>query len=80
MRRDQWIRLPSYLEVPSNLSGQKAHENRLSITLAPERKEYIDRMLCNIPQEWRLSKVMFRLHGILLPFGYDLEAYNIPNL
>lgn len=46
LQKDQWASLPSYLEVPTDLSPSRAHEVRASTTMAPERSDYLDRALC----------------------------------
>lgn len=69
LQRDQWRILPSYLHVPEGLSTSKAQQVRIATTMAPERKDYLDRSLCAQLPEWRVSKMDFRRNGILLPFG-----------
>lgn len=77
--RDQWVSLPSYLDVPDGLSASKAQQVRMASVMAPERKDFLDRALCTQLPEWRVSKMDFRRNGILLPFGWPKELFDTPN-
>lgn len=79
LRRDQWVSLPSYLDVPKGLSASKAHQVRMASTMAPERKDYLERALCAQLPGWRVSKMDFRMNGILLPFGSSKKLFDTPN-
>lgn len=79
LQRDQWRILPSYLHVPEGLSTSKAQQVRIATTMAPERKDYLDRSLCAQLPEWRVSKMDFRRNGILLPFGSSKKLFDTPN-
>ena len=77
--KEQWERLPSYFEVPDSLSMAQAQAIRISTTLAPERKDYLDRALLNQPPAWRACTMKFRKDGVLLPFGSSHEGFDTPN-
>ena len=79
LKRDQWVMLPSYLDVPEGLSASKAQQVRKAATMAAERKDYLDRWLCAQLPELRVSKMNFRTHGILLPFGSSKKPFDTPN-
>ncbi|TVY43017.1 hypothetical protein LOCC1_G004360 [Lachnellula occidentalis] len=79
LQKQQWDRLPAYLEVPSGLSAAQAHEIRLATMLAPERRDYIDRAMFTRPPAMRVCMTKFRQDGILLPFGSPRIKFNTPN-
>ena len=79
LTKPEWDRLLQYFEVPEGLSASEAHRVRRAVTLAPERKDYLDREMCNQPRGWRLSKTDYRKNGILLPFGVSKRDFDIPN-
>ncbi|KAI4222628.1 MAG: hypothetical protein L6R40_008569 [Gallowayella cf. fulva] len=79
LTKEQWDRLPSYFEVPDGLSMAQAQAIRASTTLAPERKDYLDRALLTQPPTWRVCRVKFREDGIILPFGASREELDTPN-
>ncbi len=79
LTKQEWDRLPSYFEVPNGLSMAQAQAIRVSTTLAPERKDFLDRALLNQPPAWRACTVKFRKDGILLPFGSTRKELDTPN-
>ena len=79
LTKEQWDRLPSYFEVPDGLSMAQAQAIRASTTLAPERKDYVDRALLTQPPTWRVCAMKFRKNGILLPFGSSCKELDTPN-
>ncbi|KAI9875688.1 MAG: hypothetical protein M1830_008116 [Pleopsidium flavum] len=79
LRKEQWDRLLSYFEVPNGLSMVQAQAIRASTTLAPERKDYVDRALYTQPPAWRVCTMKFRKDGILLPFGSSCKEFDTPN-
>ncbi|TVY40387.1 hypothetical protein LSUB1_G002857 [Lachnellula subtilissima] len=79
LKKSEWCLLPSYFQVPSSLSATKAQEIRISTTLAPSRKDYVDRALYSRPPAWRVCMMKFRQNGILLPFGLPRDEFNTPN-
>ncbi|KAL9129400.1 MAG: hypothetical protein Q9217_002131 [Psora testacea] len=79
LTKEQWDRLPSYFEVPDGLSMSQAQAIRASTTLAPERKDYLDRALLTQPPTWRVCAMKFRKDGILLPFGSSRKELDTPN-
>jgi hypothetical protein len=79
LRKEQWFRLKTMFGLPEGLSSSKAQKVRRSVTLAPERKDYVDRALYAQPPAWRVCKMKFREDGILLPFGSSRREFNTPN-
>ncbi|PQE03580.1 MYND finger family protein [Rutstroemia sp. NJR-2017a BVV2] len=79
LSKKSWDRLPSYLKVPDGLSKTKAQALMMKTTLAPSRKDYIDRAFFNRPPAWRVCAKKFRTDGILLPFGQSRKEFNVPN-
>lgn len=77
--RDQWIYLHSCLQLPGWFTAEHAYYFRVSMTFSQENRDYLDRTLSNFPMEWRLSKVKYREHGVLLPFGSNREDFDTPN-
>jgi hypothetical protein len=70
--------LQAYLEVPTGLSKTKAQESIVATTLAPKRKDYIERALYAKLSGWRPGMLKFRNEGPLLPFGAPTALFNIP--
>ena len=79
LTKEQWDCLPLYFEVPDGLSMAQAQAIRASSTLAPERKDYLERALLSQPPAWRTCTVKFRKDGILLPFGSARKELDTPN-
>jgi hypothetical protein len=79
LQRAMWDRLPSYLMVPDDLSMVQAREVMVSTTLAPERKNYLERALYTRPLPWRVCNTKFRKDGVLLPFGSSRRDFDTPN-
>ncbi|KIW63760.1 hypothetical protein PV04_08738 [Phialophora macrospora] len=79
LRKEQWFRLKTMFSLPEGLSYSKAQKIRRSVTLAPERKDYVDRALYAQPPPWRVSKMKFREDGIILPFGSSRREFDTPN-
>lgn len=79
LAKEQWDYLLEYFEVPSGLTMDGALEIRRAITLAPERKDHLERALYLQPLHWRISRMKFRHDGILLPFGSSRSAFVTPN-
>ena len=77
--KGEWDRLPLYFEVPNGLSMAQAQAIRAATTLAPERKDYLERALLSQPPAWRACTVKFRKDGILLPFGSARRELDTPN-
>lgn len=78
LTKEQWNHLPSYFEIPDGLSMAQAQAIRASTTMAPERKDYLDRALLNQPPAWRICVMKFRKDGILLPFGSSCKEFDTP--
>ena len=79
LTKEQWESLLLYFEIPDGLSADQAQVVRALTTLAPERKDYVDRAMYNQPPGWRVCKMKFRKEGILLPFGSSRDEFDTPN-
>ena len=79
LTKEQWDYLPLYFEIPNGLSAAHAQLIRASTTLAPERKDYLERALFSQPPAWRVCTMKFRKDGILLPFGSSRQEFDTPN-
>jgi len=79
LQKEQWDRLLSYFQVPDGLSLIQAQNVRILTTLAPERRDYVDRALYNLPPSSRVCMMKFRMDGILLPFGSSRNEFDTPN-
>ena len=79
LTKEQWDHLLPYFEIPDGLSVAQAQVIRLSTTLAPERKDYLERTLLSKPPAWRVCSVKFRNDGMLLPFGSSRQEFDSPN-
>ena len=79
LTKEQWNHLLLYFEVPEGLSAAQAQLIRASTTLAPERKDYLERALLQQPPTWRVCTMKFRKDGILLPFGSSRQEFESPN-
>ncbi|KAL9041133.1 MAG: hypothetical protein Q9214_004213 [Letrouitia sp. 1 TL-2023] len=79
LTKEQWNHLSLYVKVPDDLSMVQAQAVRASTTLAPKRKDYLDRALVSMPPAWRACVVKFRKDGILLPFGSSRREFDTPN-
>lgn len=79
LRKEQWIRLQQFFNVPEGLSAALAQKIRKSVMLAPGRRDYVDRALYTQPPAWRVCTMKFREDGILLPFGSSRKGFDIPN-
>jgi hypothetical protein len=75
----QWNALPSFLDVPSGLSAERAQKIRRAITMAPERIDHIHRHLFAQKSVHRVCLRKFRHDGILLPFGSPRQPFVVPN-
>lgn len=79
LTKEQWDSLLLYFEVPDGLSAAQAQAIRALTTLAPERKDYVDRALFTQPPAQRVCTMKFRKDGILLPFGSSRKEFDTPN-
>ncbi|KAI0884685.1 uncharacterized protein GGS22DRAFT_188894 [Annulohypoxylon maeteangense] len=80
LREKDWIRALTFLEVPKDLTAEKAREMRHAIVLAPERKDYRERWYFkDASPSMRIAKQRFREDGLLLPFGYPRVGFDYPN-
>jgi len=79
LTKQAWNSVLSYLDPPAGLTSQQANSIRLAVTMAPERKDYLERYLFAHPPARRLGTLRYRQDGILLPFGHSRNAHSIPN-
>lgn len=79
LSKENWNRLLSYFEVPEGLSGEEAQKLRRLTTMAPQRRDYVDRALYKMPPAWRAGTMKFREDGLLLPFGVSRRGFSTPN-
>jgi len=73
------LKLAEYFVVPDTLTLEKAHAIRRRVTLAPERIDYRDRGMLQLPPATREVDVHFRRNGVLLPYACSLSAFDTPN-
>ena len=74
-----WSSVLGHLSVPASLTGPKAREIRVGITLAEQRVNYQDHHLFSLPPASRIGIVKYREDGILLPFGHPRHEFSTPN-
>lgn len=79
LRKQSWTELLSYFDVPDGLTIENAENIRAATTLAPERRDYLDRGLFRQPPGQRVATLRFRHDGILLPFAARRDEYDTPN-
>lgn len=79
LSKEAWNATLQFLSFPSGLSSQQAHNLRLAVTLAPERKDFLERHVYSLNPQHRVCFMRYREDGILLPFGCSRSAYNVPN-
>lgn len=79
LSKKTWEATLSYLSLPTGLSAQRARDLRLAVTLAPQRKDHVDRHLFTQTPTQRVCFMKYRRDGMLLPFGNHRKSYNIPN-
>ncbi len=79
LRKASWKTLLSHLRVPDGLAVAQAKEIRAAVTLALDRRDYLDRALFRQPPGKRVAMILFREDGILLPFGSSRADFNSPN-
>lgn len=63
----------SFPEVPSGLTAHKAGEVRAAVTMAPARKDYLQRAFVLQQPRHRVCMKRFREDGQLLPLGHARE-------
>ncbi len=79
LKRD-WLQLLELLDLPKDITPEDAVRIRTRVTLAPARTDYRERWYFkDVSPFIRIAKQRFREDGLLLPFGYPREAFNIPN-
>ena len=73
------MELHQFFEVPAALTADLASQVRTAVTLAPIRKDYLERALFSKPPAWRMCTLKFRQEGLLLPYGSYRGAFDTPN-
>jgi hypothetical protein len=79
LKKEEWVRLARFCQVPEGLTAEAAQRIRRRITLAPERVDYRDRALLNMPAGVRQGEMYFRHTGVLLPYGCSIKDFDTPN-
>lgn len=79
LTKNQWFALLRFLDIPDGLTSEQAQVIRKTVTLAHERRDYLDRSLIWREPAHRLCVVKFREDGILLPFGHSRADFVHPN-
>ncbi|KAK2829922.1 hypothetical protein FQN49_007126 [Arthroderma sp. PD_2] len=79
LEKSSWDRLLAFVDVPAGLTTVRAHEIRTAITLAESRKDYRDRFMCFQSRYHRIALKKFWGDGLLLPFGYPRDGFQVPN-
>jgi hypothetical protein len=59
LKKEMWNALQAYFDTPAELSKSKAQEIMVATTLAPARKDYVERFLYSRPPGWRVSAESF---------------------
>jgi hypothetical protein len=80
LTKAKWYELANLCKSQKGLTAEKAQEVRRSIVLAPERADYRDRGLLNLPKAVRQGEMHFRDTGVLLPYSCPTTAFVEPNL
>ncbi|OIW22645.1 hypothetical protein CONLIGDRAFT_586985, partial [Coniochaeta ligniaria NRRL 30616] len=76
-----WLILEKMLDIPRDLTYEKAGKIRHTIVLAPKRADYQDRWDFKKPTPFtRIAKRRFRKDGLLLLFGYPRLGFDSPNI
>lgn len=79
LKKDDWICLAQFCQIPHGLTAELAQRMRRRITLAPERVDYRDRAMLNMPAGVRQGEMYFRHTGVLLPYGCSTRDFDTPN-
>lgn len=73
-----WLSLHAHLHSSAQPFA-RAKNNRLAVTMAPERQENRDCDAFSQTPRLRLCELRFREKGVLLPFGASSDSFKIPN-
>ncbi|KAF1362388.1 hypothetical protein EJ07DRAFT_174795 [Lizonia empirigonia] len=79
LKKEEWMNLVAYIQVPEGLSAKEAQMLRHDIVLAPARIDYRERAMLQWPPALRVGEMYFRSSGVLLPLGCSLAAFDTPN-
>ena len=77
--KEQWLKLPAYLDVPDGLTVVRVKEIRDAVVCAPHRLDHVHRHLYNLSPRARTSMMRFRERGVLFPFGAPTNEFDTPN-
>ncbi|KAI8935048.1 hypothetical protein NX059_008712 [Plenodomus lindquistii] len=80
LRKEEWARLARFCHTSEGLTAEAAQRIRHRITLAPERVDYRDRALLNMPAGVRQGEMHFRHTGVLLPYGCSTREFDTPSI
>jgi hypothetical protein len=79
LQKSAWDALLTFIDNGNGLTAEKAHTIRKAVTLAEERKDFLDRHLSFQGNFERLALTRFREDGLLLPFGARRDDFKHPN-
>ncbi|KAH0425491.1 hypothetical protein CcaCcLH18_10950 [Colletotrichum camelliae] len=79
LKKSAWDDVLSSMDIPKDLTVNRAREIRKAVTLAEDRKDYRDRDLLFQSASHRVALTRFREDGLLLPFGAARGAFRYPN-
>jgi hypothetical protein len=77
-KKEKWARSARFCQVPEGLTAEAAQQIRHRIMLAPDRVDYRDRALLNIPAGVRQGEMYFRHTAVLLPYGCSITDFDTP--
>ncbi|KAH7204657.1 hypothetical protein DER44DRAFT_666985 [Fusarium oxysporum] len=79
LKKSSWDKVLSFLDMPQDLTADKADEVRRAVTLAPSRVDYRERHFLFLNPSLRVAKQRYREDGLLLPFGAQRSEFCEPN-
>lgn len=79
LHKSAWDALLTFVDNRNGLTAEKAHAVRKTVTLAEERKDFLDRHLSLQGNFHRVALTRFREDGLLLPFGTPRDDFKHPN-
>ncbi|KAK4039008.1 hypothetical protein C8A01DRAFT_47462 [Parachaetomium inaequale] len=79
LEKSSWDRLLSFIDIPNDLTLERARQIRTAVTAAESRKDYRDRHLLNQSPSRRIAKKRYWEDGLLLPFGSRRNDFQEPN-
>lgn len=79
LTKSAWHNLLSFFDVPAGTKKETAQKARSTVVSAPERIDYVHRLLLKQEPAHRVSIMHFREDGLLLPLGAARAEFQIPN-